>query len=69
MADKTWSSEDDTVEKADRNSYPTNDADVTGGISNRPLEEEIENQDALPERGKSQEDEQGRGDMDMDVER
>ena len=57
MADKTWSSEDDTVEKADRNSYPTNDADVTGGISNRPLEDEIENQDALPERGTSKEDE------------
>ena len=27
MADKTWSSEDDTVEKADRNSYPADDGD------------------------------------------
>jgi len=70
MADKTWSSEDDTVEKADRNSYPANEADVTGGISNRPLEDEIENQDALPARGTSKEDEHSRSDVDdVDVER
>ncbi len=51
MADKTWSSEEDTVEKADRNSYPAGAGDDAGGISNRPLDEERENQDALPERG------------------
>ena len=65
MADKTWSSEEDTVEKADRNSYPA-DTDDAGGISNRPLGEEIENQDALPERGKSKEDEEGRSDVDVE---
>jgi hypothetical protein len=57
MADKTWSSEDDTVEQADRNSYPPDDGDDAGGISNRPLDEETENQDALPERGTSKEEE------------
>jgi hypothetical protein len=64
MADKTWSSEEDAVEKADRNSYPADDGDQAGGISNRPLDEEIENQEALPERGTTQEDEQSRGSVD-----
>ena len=27
MADKTWSSEEDTVEKADRNNYPADDSE------------------------------------------
>jgi hypothetical protein len=64
MADKTWSSEEDTVEKADRNSYPADDGDGAGGISNRPLDEEIENQETLPERGTTQEDEQDRSNVD-----
>lgn len=64
MADKTWSSEEDTVEKADRNSYPADDGDDAGGISNRPLDEEIENQEALPDRGTTQEDEQSRSNVD-----
>jgi hypothetical protein len=70
MTDKTWKSEDDTVEKADRNSYPPDDNDDAGGISNRPLSEEIENQDALPERGEMQKDERSRPVEDtQDVER
>jgi hypothetical protein len=64
MADKTWSSEEDTVEKADRNSYPADDGDDAGGISNRPLDEEIENQEALPDRETTQEDEQSRNNVD-----
>jgi hypothetical protein len=64
MTDKTWSSEEDTVEKADRNSYPADDGDSAGGISNRPLDEEIENQETLPERGTTQEDEQDRSNVD-----
>jgi hypothetical protein len=66
MADKTWSSEDDTVEQADRNSYPADDGDDAGGISNRPLEEEMENQDALPDRGTSKEEEPGRSNVDVE---
>ena len=66
MADKTWSSEEDTVEKADRNSYPADGGDDAGGISNRPLNEERENQDALPERGSSKQDEQVRSNVDRE---
>ena len=64
MADKTWSSEEDTVEKADRNSYAADDGDDAGGISNRPLDEEIEDQEARPERETTQEDEQSRSTVD-----
>ncbi len=66
MADKTWSSEEDTVEKADRNNYPADDSADAGGISNRPLDEEIENQETLPERGTSREDEQTRSNVDLE---
>ncbi len=66
MADKTWSSEEDTVEKADRNNYPADDSGDAGGISNRPLDEEIENQETLPERGTTREDEQTRSDVDLE---
>jgi hypothetical protein len=31
-----------------------NESEEAGGISNRPLDEEAENQEALPERGESQ---------------
>lgn len=66
MTDKTWKSEDDTVEKADRNSYPPDDGDDVGGISNRPLDEEIENQEALPERGQMQKDERSHSNEDVE---
>ena len=66
MTDKTWKSEDDTVEKADRNSYPPDDGEDAGGISNRPLDEEIENQEALPERGQMQKDERSRSNEDVE---
>lgn len=38
--------------------YSDADGDNAGGITNRSLDEEVENQNALPERGMSQEDEQ-----------
>ena len=66
MNDKTWSSEDDTVEKADRSGYPAGGDGAAGGISHRPLDEEIENQDALPERGIGKEDEQRRRNVDVE---
>ena len=42
-----WSSEQDTVERVS----PVGDSDNAGGITNRPLDEEVGNQDALPPRG------------------
>ena len=39
---------------------------TAGGITNRPLDEEVENQNALPERGLSQADEQMRSNEDME---
>ena len=48
-----WRSEDDTVEQQDR--ARSSDDQMTepeaGGITNRPLDEEMDNQDRLPERG------------------
>jgi hypothetical protein len=51
-----WTSDADTVRKVDRDEdpgrlYDVGDADDAGGITNRPLSEEVGNQDALPERG------------------
>jgi hypothetical protein len=45
--------------------YRDDDRDNTGGITNRPLDEEVENQNALPEGGMSQADERGRSNEDM----
>ena len=51
-----WSSDDNTVRNADRDEtpeqqYDENDADDAGGITNRPLSEEVSNQKDLPTRG------------------
>jgi hypothetical protein len=51
-----WTSEPDTVENADRDEHPerlydADDADDAGGITNRPLSDEIGRQESLPERG------------------
>lgn len=53
-----WSSDSDTVERADRNrprSSESAPADEGGGITNRPLGEEQRNQDLVPDRGTSRE--------------
>lgn len=53
-----WSSDPDTVERADSNSQRSGDsgpADDGGGITNRPLEEEQHNQDLVPDRGTARE--------------
>jgi hypothetical protein len=50
-----WKSDSDTVERYDRQRSESPDAD-TGGISNRPLEEETESQASVTERGSSRED-------------
>ena len=51
-----WSSDDRTIRNADRDEapeqlYDEGDADDTGGITNRPLSEEVRNQEDLPSRG------------------
>ena len=51
-----WSSDENTIRDADRDEapeqqYDTNDPDDAGGITNRPLSEEISNQQDLPTRG------------------
>lgn len=53
-----WTSDPDTVRNADRDEHPerlydSDDADDAGGITNRPLSDEIGNQESLPERGTS----------------
>lgn len=49
-----WQSESDTVERREREStFAGDSSDEAGGISNRPLDEETENQEAVPDRGKS----------------
>ena len=51
-----WSSDDKTVRNADRDEspeqlYDDGDSDNAGGITNRPLSEEVQNQGDLPARG------------------
>ena len=51
-----WSSEPTEVRNADRDEHPERlyedeDTDNAGGITNRPLSEEIDNQEGLPARG------------------
>lgn len=50
-----WESDADTVRNADRDENPErlydDDSEEAGGITNRPLTEEIDNQEALPQRG------------------
>jgi hypothetical protein len=45
-----WESDSETVER-----YDESVGDEGGGITNRPLGEEIENQASLPDRGESRE--------------
>lgn len=63
-----WKSEEDAVPSSPPESprYRKDDGDRAVGITNRPLDEEIENQQALPERGSTQDDERRRTE---DVER
>lgn len=57
-----WTSDPDTGEVEDRYSEGIGDIDEgTGGISNRPLPEEVERQRNLPERGMSRDEERYEG--------
>jgi hypothetical protein len=67
-----WESDSDTVGQQDRESQGNRDrmpgdasGGNTGGITNRPLDEEDENQAAVPDRGESREGAHaGHGDSD-----
>ncbi len=57
-----WTSDPDTVEVAERYSEGIGDIDEgSGGISNRPLPEEVERQRNLPERGSSRDEKRHEG--------
>jgi hypothetical protein len=53
-------------ESSTERGYRNADGDNAGGITNRPLDEEVENQNALPDRGLSQADERVRNNEDME---
>lgn len=48
-----WTSEPDTVEERGRNRAFQGETGEGGGITNRPLSEERENQESVPDRGES----------------
>ena len=63
-----WRSDPDAVpdsESSTSRSY-TDDGDNAGGITNRPLGEEIDNQNSLPDRGRTQGDERSRNNEDLE---
>ncbi len=63
-----WSSEKDVIPDSESSTARTydDDGDDAGGITNRPLSEEIDNQNSLPDRGNSQADEQSRNNEDLE---
>jgi hypothetical protein len=57
-----WTSDPDTVEVRERYAEGVGEnMEQGGGISNRPLSEEISRQESLPERNKSRSEETGEG--------
>lgn len=66
-----WRSESDTVERRERNraAEPETNSKEGGGISNRPIGEEVENQDHVPGRGEARQGAHaGHGDRKRSVE-
>jgi len=64
-----WQSEEGVIPNSESSTdrrYRDDDGDNAGGITNRPIGEEIDNQNALPERGRSQTDEQDRNNEDIE---
>jgi hypothetical protein len=64
-----WGSEQGVIPNSESSTdrgYGDEDSDNAGGITNRPLDEEIDNQNALPERGLSQADERSRNNEDLE---
>ena len=65
-----WSSKDNVVPESDNSAGRANqdddDKDDGGGISNRSIGEEVDNQNSLPARGQRQGDERSRNNEDLE---
>jgi hypothetical protein len=64
-----WKSEEGVIPNSESSTdrrYKDDNNDDAGGITNRPIGEEIDNQNTLPERGRSQTDEQARNNEDVE---
>jgi len=64
-----WQSEEGVIPNSESSTdrrYKDDDRDNAGGITNRPIGEEIDNQNTLPDRGRSQDDEQVRHNEDVE---
>lgn len=68
-----WSSEQNTVRKVDHDipaeNYPADDGDNAGGITNRPLDEEVDNQESVPARGMSRDESRDKLDHESEMDR
>lgn len=70
MADDTTPGRAANMEaEGDRSTYRDVNRDGAGGITNRSFDEERENQDALPERGRTQSDERNRAEDEWPADR
>jgi len=61
-----WKSEHGVIPNSESSTDRGYNDTEAGGITNRPLGEEVDNQNALPERGRSQKDEQVRNNEDVE---
>ena len=64
-----WKSEQGVIPNSESSTdreYEDTNGDNAGGITNRPIGEEIDNQNALPERGRTQSDERTRNNEDIE---
>lgn len=64
-----WQSEEGVIPNSESSTdrrYRDENGDNAGGITNRGIGDEIENQNTLPERGRSQSDEQVRENEDIE---
>ncbi len=63
-----WSSEQDVIPNSESSTSRgyEDDGDNAGGITNRPLSEEVDNQNSLPNRGNSRSDERSRNNEDLE---
>lgn len=64
-----WKSEEGMIPNSESSTdrrFKDENGDNAGGITNRPIGEEIDNQNALPDRGRSQDDELVRGNEDIE---
>jgi hypothetical protein len=64
-----WKSEQGAVPNSESSTdrgYSDDNGDNAGGITNRSMDEEVDNQNSLPDRGRTQRDEEERGNEDLE---